>query len=86
MIEIGSMIELSNNKKYIITASSNENFKTYYLALEVDNVTGEPKEESMFFEANRDTLIPITVEQDVEYLRTIFVNKFIEENIIENKY
>ena len=28
MIEIGSIVELSNNKKYMITASSVENFNT----------------------------------------------------------
>lgn len=81
MIEIGTIVELSNKKKYIITSSTIENFKTYYLALEVDYNTKEPKEESMFFEDAEDSLIPIKSERDIEYLKTIFVDKFIEENV-----
>lgn len=81
MIEIGTIVELSNNKKYVITASSMENFKNYYLALEVDYNTKEPTEDYMFFEDAGDSLIPITASSDIEYLRTIFIDNFIEENI-----
>ena len=49
MIENGSIVELSNNKKYIITDSSIENGDTYYLSLEVDKDTLLPKDESVFF-------------------------------------
>lgn len=83
MIENGSIVELSNNKKYIITASSVENFKTYYLALEVDYITKEPKDSSMFFEDAGDSLIPVTNESDIEYLKAVFVDHFIEESLKE---
>ena len=51
MIEIGSIVELSNNKKYIMTDSSIENGSVYYLALEVDYQTEMPKEDSIFFKS-----------------------------------
>jgi len=50
MIESGLIVELSNNKKYIITDSTLENGKVYYLALEVDYNTESPTDESIFFE------------------------------------
>lgn len=83
MIEKGSIVELENGKKYIITDSSIENQKTYYLALEVDYNTEELKDETMFFEDNGDSLIPVISENDILYLKTIFIDKFIEENIDE---
>lgn len=82
MLEIGSVVELENKKKYIITASSVENSKTYYLAIEVDYETEDLKDETMFFEENEEGLIPITNESDIIYLKTIFIDKFFES--IEN--
>lgn len=83
MIESGLIVELSNNKKYIITDSTIENGKVYYLALEVEYDTEIPKDESIFFEHGTDnTLIPIKEESDIEFLKTIFVNKFLN-NVIE---
>ena len=83
MIDSGLIVELSNNKKYIITDSSVENGKVYYLALEVDYNTEVPTDESIFFEHGEDnTLIPIRNESDIDFLKTIFVNKFLNE--IEN--
>lgn len=78
MIENGSIVELSNNKKYIMTDSSIENGSIYYLALEVDYQTEMPKEDSMFFRhGENNTLIPVTKDSDVEFLKTMFVNKFL---------
>ena len=71
MIEIGSIVELSNNKKYIMTDSSIENGSVYYLALEVDYQTEMPKEDSIFFKhGENNTLIPVTND----YLITNFTN------------
>lgn len=84
MIENGSIVELSNNKKYIMTDSSIENGSIYYLALEVDYQTEMPKEDSMFFKhGENNTLIPVTNESDVEFLKTMFVNKFLESVMTE---
>lgn len=84
MIENGSIVELSNNKKYIMTDSSLENGSIYYLALEVDYQTEMPKEDSMFFKhGENNTLIPITNDSDVEFLKTIFVNKFLDSIMAE---
>ena len=80
MIESGLIVELSNNKKYIITDSSIENGKVYYLALEVDYNTEVPTDESIFFEhGENNTLIPIKNESDIDFLKTIFVNKFLSD-------
>lgn len=79
MIETGSIVELSNNKKYIITDSSIENNSIFYMALEVDYNTEKPLEKSMFFQHKDDTLIPVTAEGDIEFLKTIFVDKFLKE-------
>ena len=80
MIESGLILELSNNKKYIISDSTIENNKIYYLALEVDYNTEIPTDKSIFFEHGSDnTLIPIKNESDIEFLKTIFVNKFLNE-------
>lgn len=80
MIESGLIVELSNNKKYIITDSTLENGKVYYLALEVDYKTETPTDESIFFEhGNDNTLIPIRNEGDIDFLKTIFVNKFLND-------
>ena len=84
MIEIGSIVELSNNKKYIMTDSSIENGSVYYLALEVDYQTEMPKEDSIFFKhGEKNTLIPVTNESDVEFLKTTFVNKFLNSLMTE---
>lgn len=84
MIENGSIVELSNNKKYIMTDSSIENGSIYYLALEVDYQTEMPKEDSMFFKhGENNTLIPVTNDSDVEFLKTMFVNKFLDSVMIE---
>lgn len=84
MIENGSIVELSNNKKYIMTDSSIENGSIYYLALEVDYQTEMPKEDSMFFKhGDNNTLIPVTNESDVEFLKTMFVNKFLDSFMTE---
>jgi len=78
VIENGSIVELSNNKKYIMTDSSLENGSVYYLALEVDYETEMPKEESIFFKhGENNTLIPVTNESDIDFLKAIFVNKFL---------
>ena len=79
MIETGTIVELANKKKYIITDSSMENSHLYYLALEVDYETEVPKNVSMFFEHVDDSLLPITEDGDVEFLKTIFVNRFLKE-------
>lgn len=85
MIENGSIVELSNNKKYILTDSSLENGSIYYLALEVDYDTEMPKEDSMFFKhGDNNTLIPITNEGDIDFLKTVFVNKFLN-NIMKEE-
>ena len=85
MIETGMILELSNNKKYIITDSSFENGKIYYLTLEVDYNTEIPTDNSMFFEhGENDTLIPIKNENDIDFLKTVFVSKFLDEVIDQN--
>lgn len=79
MIESGLIVELSNKKKYIITDNSIENGKVYYLALEVDYNTEYPTDNSIFFEqGENNTLIPIRNESDIDFLKTVFVNKFLE--------
>lgn len=84
MIENGSIVELSNNKKYIMTDSSIENGSIYYLALEVDYQTEMPKEDSMFFRhGENNTLIPVTSDSDIEFLKTMFVNKFLDSVMVE---
>lgn len=78
MIESGSIVELSNNKKYIMTDSSLEDGNVYYLALEVDFETELPKENSIFFKQGaNNTLIPVMEEADIDFLKTVFVNKFL---------
>ena len=85
MIETGFIVELSNNKKYIITDSSVEDNNIYYLTLEVDYETEVPTDNSMFFrQGEDDTLIPIKNQSDIEFLKTVFVNKFLDEIIEEN--
>lgn len=78
MIETGTIVELSNNKKYIITDSSIENSHIYYMALELDYNKEIPTDKSMFFEHVDDSLIPITKDGDVEFLKTIFVDRFLK--------
>ena len=78
MIESGSILELSNNKKYLITDGSVENGNIYYLTLEVDNDTEIPTENSVFFkQINNNKVIPVTNEDDIEFLKSVFVNKFL---------
>ena len=79
MIENGSIITLSNNKKYMITDSTVEDGNIFYLTLEVDNITELPTEESVFFkQTTNNTLIPINNINDIDFLKNIFVNKFLE--------
>ena len=79
MIENGSIVELSNNKKYILIDSSLENGNIYYMALELDYNTEIPTEESIFFKSGENnTLIPVTNQSDIEFLMAIFVNKILE--------
>ena len=86
MIESGSIVELSNNKKYIITDSTIENGSVYYLSLEVDNDTEIPTENDVFFkQTENNTLTPITSESDIDFLKNIFVNKFLSSYLVENK-
>jgi len=54
------------------------------LALEVDYNTEKPLDKSMFFEHVDDTLIPVTAEGDIEFLKTIFVDKFIKDVMAED--
>lgn len=78
MIESGSILELSNNKKYLITDGSVENGNIYYLTLEVDNDTEIPTENSVFFkQINNNKVIPVTNEGDIDFLKSVFVNKFL---------
>ena len=78
MIESGSILELSNNKKYLITDGSVENGNIYYLTLEVDNDTEIPTENSVFFkQINNNKVIPVTNEDDLDFLKSVFVNKFL---------
>ena len=84
MIETGTIVELSNHKKYIMTESTVEDGKIYYLALEVDYNTETPTDNSMFFEQyNNEFLLPIKNEDDIDFLKTIFVNKFLTEVLNE---
>ena len=85
MIENGSIVELSNNKKYIMTDSSIENGNVYYLALEVDFDTEMPKEDSIFFkQGENNTLIPVTNDGDIDFLKTVFVQKFLNSVMDED--
>lgn len=85
MIETGTIVELENNKKYIITDSSIEDGRIFYLTLEVDYKTEVPKENSMFFEHVKDTLVPVTEDGDIEFLKQIFVDKFLDEVMDETE-
>ena len=86
MIENGSILELSNNKKYIITDSSLENCNIYYLSLEVDFDTEIPKDDTIFFKhTDNNTLTPVTNESDVEFLKTVFLNKFISNYMLDDE-
>jgi len=84
VLETGTIVELSNNKKYIITDSSIENSHTYYMALEVDYNTENPTDKSMFFEHKDDMLIPVTADGDIEFLKTIFIDRFLKE-VMDNE-
>lgn len=84
MIENGSIVELSNNKKYIITDSSIEDGNIYYLSLEVDYDTEMPKDDTIFFkQTDNNTLTPIINENDIDFLKNVFVNKFLSNYIEE---
>lgn len=84
MIENGSIIELSNEKKYMITDSSIEDGIVYYLSLVVDKISEIPTEESVFFkQIDQNKLVPITNPDDVDFLKTIFVNKFLQHYMNE---
>ena len=79
MIESGSIIHLSNDKKYIITDYSIENGDIYYLTLEVDYDTEMPMDETVFFkQIDSHNLERITNKNDIEFLKDVFVNKFLE--------
>ena len=79
MIENGAIITLSNNKKYMITDSTVEDGNIFYLTLELDNITELPTEESVFFkQTDSSTLIPINNINDIDFLKNVFVNKFLE--------
>ena len=86
--EISKRIVLGNYneiKKYIMTDSTYEDGNVYYLALEVDYETEMPKEDSMFFkQGDNNTLIPVTNEGDMDFLKTIFVNKFLNSVMQED--
>ena len=78
MIESGSIVELSNNKKYIITDSTTQNGDIYYLSLELDYNTEMPKDETVFFKQNGNhSLIRINNNNDVDFLKDVFINKFL---------
>ncbi len=83
MTEVGDLVELSNNKKYIIVDSSLEDGSLYYLALEVDNETELPKDKDngIFFKKgdNEGELIPVTDEADITFLKAIFLNNFLDD-------
>ena len=82
MIENGSIILLSNNKKYMITDSSIENGNIYYISLEIDYDTEMPKDETVFFkQSDNNKLTPITNESDIEFLKDVFVNKFLSNYV-----
>lgn len=67
-----------------MTDSSLENGSVYYLALEVDFDTEMPKEESIFFkQGDNNTLIPVTNEGDIDFLKTVFVEKFLNSIMVE---
>ena len=81
MIENGSIIELSNSKKYIITDKTIEDGNVFYLCLELDYETEEPIDETYFFKQDSTkSLIPITNQSDIDFLKNIFVSKFLSEN------
>ena len=78
MISNGSIVELSNNKKYIITDSSTQNGDIYYLSLELNYDTEMPKDETVFFKQNgKQSLLKITNESDIDFLKDVFINKFL---------
>lgn len=80
MIHVGSVLELSNNKKYIVSDSTLENGKIYYMTLEVDYESEMPTENSFFFKENgENSLVLIKNLDDIEFLKTIFVNKFLDD-------
>lgn len=81
MIESGTIVELANKKKYIVTDGAEENGHVYYLTLEVDYDSEIPKEKSVFFEHVNDTFIPVTNEADIIFLKQIFVDRFLNEYI-----
>lgn len=63
----------------MITDSTVEDGNIFYLTLEVDTITELPTEESVFFkQTNNNTLIPINNINDIDFLKNIFVNKFLE--------
>ena len=85
MIKSGSIIHLSNDKKYIITDYSIENGDIYYLTLEVDYDTEMPKDETVFFkQKDENNLERIINPDDVDFLKDVFVNKFLENYTEEN--
>lgn len=83
MIEVGTIVELYNNKKYIITDSIKEYNNIYYLALEVDYDTEIPKENSVFLKHIDNELIQVDDGNIIDYLKQVFVDKFLKEVMSE---
>ena len=84
MIQVGSILELSNNKKYIVSDSTLENGKVYYMTLEVDYESEMPTDNSFFFKENGEkTLVLINDLDDIDFLKTVFVNKFLDDVMSE---
>ena len=79
MLEEGSIIELSNNKKFIITDNVFYKNDLYYLSLEVDFNTLFPTDNTVIFKSRDNGLIEVNDDSEKDILKEIFINKFINE-------
>ena len=85
MIESGSILDLSNNKKYVITDSINYDGILYYISLELTDDLVATDNTVFFKSISRSELIIVSDNALIDTLKDLFVNKFLQEYIDENE-
>lgn len=85
MIESGSIVDLSNNKKYVITDSINYDGILYYISLELTDDLVATDNTVFFKSISRSELIIVSDNALIDTLKDLFVNKFLQEYIDENE-
>lgn len=79
---VDKIVELENNKKYVLLDSKKVNETTYYFALRLDE-HDEPTNNYLFFEETKDEdevyLAPVEDEQDRGFLLTMFTINYLDK-------